>query len=41
MFDSILSLLTQLLGPLAELPFIGDFITQLLDFIGGLGGSES
>jgi len=41
MFDQILSLLTQILGPLAELPFIGDIITQILDFISGLGGSES
>ena len=36
MFEGIFDIISQILGPLTDVPFIGDFIAQLLDFLAGL-----
>ena len=36
MFEGIYDIISQILGPLTDIPYIGDFIAQLLDFLAGL-----
>lgn len=41
--SALFDLIAQILGPLTDLPFIGDIFVQILTFLEGLveGGSES
>ena len=41
--SALFDLIAQILGPLTDLPFIGDIFAQILTFLEGLveGGSES